>query len=226
MLGRGTHVFLFDDHYALACSHWQTLGHDSCMRVLPVLEALKCSPPSKDNEDNAIYKSLFATLFRCPGPGCCADPLLFRPAFFQTGVAKYSVNKQWIARRSEIEYLMREAKRKTHASQRRPVLLGTTLLRGWHPVGAEQPESHSCAAQPASTRLTSSLLICWTQLCKTKSGTSADPRWSRIVLGRLRHEPPASVALGRVLRLASSSGADQGGYACNRANYTNRTDRW
>ena len=100
----------------LACSHWQTLGHDSCMRVLPVLEALKCSPPSKDNEDNAIYKSLFATLFRCPGPGCCADPLLFRPAFFQTGVAKYSVIEQWIARRSEIEYLMREAKKDRHLS--------------------------------------------------------------------------------------------------------------
>ena len=25
----------------------------------------------------------------------------------------------------------------------------------------------------------------WTQLCKAKSGTSADPRWSRIVLGYL-----------------------------------------
>jgi len=185
VIDRGTHVILFDEHYVLARTHWQTLGHGSCMRVLPVLEALKCPPPSKDNEDNAIYKSLFATLLRCPGPDCCADPLLFRPAFFQTGTAKYCVKKQWMARRSEIEYLMREAKRKTQASQRIPVLLDTTLFRGWCPVGAEQPACHVGAAQPASLRLTSSLLICWTQLCRTKTGTSADPRWSSIVLGHL-----------------------------------------
>ena len=38
--------------------------------------------------------------------------LLFWPAFFQTGAAKYSVKKQWLARRNEIRYLYNEADRK------------------------------------------------------------------------------------------------------------------
>ena len=89
---------------------------------------------------------------------------------------------------------MREAKRKAKAARRIPVLLDTTLLRGWSHVGAEQPASYVGAAQPASyvgaaqpasSGLTSSFLICWTQLCKMKTGTSADPRWARVVLGCL-----------------------------------------
>ena len=78
-----------------------------------------------------------------------------------------------------------EADRKSHASQRIPVLLDTTLCRGWSPVGAEQPATHVGSQQLASSRLTASLLICWTQLCRTKTVTSADPRWSTIVLGFL-----------------------------------------
>ena len=180
VIDRGTHVFLFDKHYALAGSHWQTLGHTSCKRSLPMLEALKCAPPTKANrEDNAIYKSLIGTLLRCPGPGCCADPLLFRQAFFQTGARMYNVHKQWLARRSEIKYLMNEAKRKENAAKRIPVLLDTTLLRGWCHGGAEQP---------ATSRVTSSFLTCWTQLCKMKTGTSADPRWARIVLAHLGYD--------------------------------------
>ena len=99
-------------------------------------------PPSEDSEDNDIYKSLLATLLRCPGPDCCADPLLFRPAFFQTCAAKCSVKEQWLARSTEIRYLYDEANRKSHASHRIPFLLDTTLCRGWSPVGAEQPATH------------------------------------------------------------------------------------
>ena len=180
VIDRGTHVFLFDKHYVLARSHWQTLGHSSCKRTLVVLEALKCAPPTKGNrEDNAIYKSLIGTLLTCPGPGCCTDPLLFRPAFFQTGPRTYSVHKQWFARRNEIKYLMNEAERKQNAAKRIPVLLDTTLLRGW---------SHGGAAQPVTSGVTSSFLICWAQLCKMKTGTAADPRWARIVLAHLGYE--------------------------------------
>ena len=95
------------------------------------------------------------------------------------------LGKQWLAKSNEIRYLYDEADRKSHASQRIPVLLDTTLCRGWNPVGAEQPATHVGFQQLASSRLTSSLLICWTQSCKTKTGTSADPRWSSIVLGFL-----------------------------------------
>ena len=198
VIGRSTHVFLFDEHYELAPTHWQTLGHAGCKRTLPVLEALKCAPPTKGNsEENAMYKSLLGTLFKCPGPGCCADPLLYRPAFFKTGPRTYSVSKQWLARRSEIKYLRREAARKTTEAQRIPVLLDTTLLRGWRDRSAEQPadqatEQRARRAEPSAEEpnakpfaLTSSFLICWTQLCKSKTGTSADPRWGRIVLACL-----------------------------------------
>ena len=74
---------------------------------------------------------------------------------------------------------MNEAKRKEKPAQRVPVLLDTTLLRGW---------SHGGAEQPATSLLTSSVLICWTQLCKMKTGTSADPRWARIVLAHLGYD--------------------------------------
>ena len=172
VIGRRTHVFLFDDHYVLARSHWQTLGHSSCKRTLPVVEAINCPPPSKDSEDNDIHNSLLSTLLRCPGPDCCADPLLFRPAFFQTGATKYSVKKQWLARRNEIKLLWREAERQSKESQRILVLLDTTLCRGWSPVSSEEPAFHVGAAEPAFSRLSSSLLICWTQLCKTKTLTT------------------------------------------------------
>ena len=54
-------VFLFDDHYELARSHWQEL-QTSGFHVLPMLEALRCQPPDLNNgECNAGYKTLSKT---------------------------------------------------------------------------------------------------------------------------------------------------------------------
>ena len=156
VIGRGTHVFLFDEHYALAGSHWQTLGHNACKRSLPVLEALKCAPPTKANrEDNAIYKSLIGALLRCPGPGCCADPLLFRQAFFQTGARTYSVHKQWLARRSEIKYLVNEVKRKENAAKRTPHITHSlsTSVKQTTRMGTSQRQIHTA-------RRTRTLALC------------------------------------------------------------------
>ena len=64
---RVDNVFLFDEHYELARSHWQRLQSHG-MHVLPMLEALPCQPSHFNNgEDNDAYKTLFCTLLACPG---------------------------------------------------------------------------------------------------------------------------------------------------------------
>ena len=79
---RVENVFPFDEHYELAKSHWQQLRTDG-HHALPMLEALRCQPPDFNNgEDNAVYKTLFGSLFTCPGKSRCCDPLLYRSAFF------------------------------------------------------------------------------------------------------------------------------------------------
>ena len=123
-------VFLFDDHYELARSHWQerqTRG----FRSLPMLEALRCQPPDLNNgEDNAVYKTLFGTLLACPGKSRCSDPLLYRPAFFASPeLGRSNCRQQWQARRAEIEGLATRADQKCNAAKRIPVLADTMLLR-------------------------------------------------------------------------------------------------
>ena len=90
LVDRAEHCFLFDEHYALAKSHWQQLvteGHSK----LVVMEALKCPLPHLNNgEDNAVFKSLIGTLIKCPGPGRCADPLFCKAGFFQVTVPESS----------------------------------------------------------------------------------------------------------------------------------------
>ena len=59
-------IFLFDAHYALANSYVQTLDTQGQCKLV-VLEALKCPSPATNNgEDNAVFKSLIATLLSCP----------------------------------------------------------------------------------------------------------------------------------------------------------------
>ena len=87
---RAEHCFLFDSHYALAASHWQHLVTDGHLKLV-VMEALRCPLPSLNNgEDNAVFKSLFGTLIKCPGPGRCADPLFCKAGFFQVTVPESS----------------------------------------------------------------------------------------------------------------------------------------
>ena len=97
------HAFLFDSHYALADSYWQVLQTDGVAK-LTVMEALRCPPPSLNNgEDNAVFKSLIGTLIKCPGPGCCADPLFCKPGFLPVTVAESSTQTAlppWIDHRS------------------------------------------------------------------------------------------------------------------------------
>ena len=50
-------VFLFDDHYELAKTHWQQLKTRG-FHVLPMLEAIRCQPPDvNNNEHNAVFKT-------------------------------------------------------------------------------------------------------------------------------------------------------------------------
>ena len=87
---RAEHCFLFDSHYALAASHWQQLVTEGHAKLV-VMEALRCPLPSLNNgEDNAVFKSLFGTLIKCPGPGHCADPLFCKAGFFQVAVPESS----------------------------------------------------------------------------------------------------------------------------------------
>ena len=82
-----------------------------------VLEALKCPSPATNNgEDNAVFKSLLATLLKCPGRGHCSDPLLCRLGFFQSTFPAneavppvLSCRLQWKARRAVIETLANKA---------------------------------------------------------------------------------------------------------------------
>ena len=123
-------VFLFDDHYALAKSHWQQLQTDG-FRALPMLEALRCQPPDFNNgEDNAVYNTLFGTLLACPGKSRCSDPLVYRPAFFAPSEpGKSNCRQQRKARRADIEVLATRADEKCNAATRIPVLADTVLLR-------------------------------------------------------------------------------------------------
>ena len=78
---RQQEIFLFDTHYALANSYVQALDTQGQCKVV-VLEALKCPPPAANNgEDNAVFKSLLATLLSCTGRDHCTNPLLCRPGF-------------------------------------------------------------------------------------------------------------------------------------------------
>lgn len=108
-LQRADDVFAFDAHYALAGRYGQKL--DRHTNRLVVMEALKCpSPELNCGEDNAAYKCVIGTLLRCPGPGRCADPLMFAPALFPVpgkrhDPQQYCCRQQWKARRAEIEVL-------------------------------------------------------------------------------------------------------------------------
>ena len=149
-------VFLFDDHYELANSHWQQLQTHG-FHALPMLEALRCPPPDFNNgEDNAVYKSLFGTHLSCPGKSRCSDPLLYRPAFFASSEpGKSNCRQQWKARRAEIEVLATRAEEKCNSAKRIPVLADTMLLRTYASGTGKAP----------STGILCCLTQWWTQKC-------------------------------------------------------------
>ena len=119
-----------------------------------VLEALKCpSPELNHGEDNAAFKSVFGTLLKCPWPGQCNNPLLCSRQFFQSrhprsddDASAFTCRHQWKARRAEIEYLAREAERKSNEAKRIPVLADVALLRSHRAASATKPGNKATAS--------------------------------------------------------------------------------
>jgi hypothetical protein len=74
-----TELFFFDAHYALSVLYGQQLGYANRVAIPRVVGSM--CPPERENEGepHVAYKLMLFSRSRCPGPGACADPWVFRP---------------------------------------------------------------------------------------------------------------------------------------------------
>ena len=72
-------IFFYDKHYSMSVLYCQHLGYNNPASI-PRLVGSVCPPEEDDNgEPYAAYNLMLFSRIRCPGPGHCADPLIFRP---------------------------------------------------------------------------------------------------------------------------------------------------
>jgi hypothetical protein len=132
-----TELLFFDAHYALSALCCQQLGYANRVAI-PRLVGSMC-PPERENEGepHAAYKLMLFSRSRCPGPGACADPLVFRPLLLpsdkphdpQIAMGKPKFAPSWKACKCELELHANVASGKEKRAQKIAVLADATTMK-------------------------------------------------------------------------------------------------
>ena len=139
------HIFYFDEHYELADHYCQQILQG--VEEIPRLVCAQCpSVMENDGEQHAAFKAMLFTPVRCPGPGACADPMMYAGLFMQThgdvaqaadgGVtqpakARWSAKPGWKATLADLRVSARRGRCQSDEAQRLPVLFDTPLCKTW-----------------------------------------------------------------------------------------------
>ena len=96
-------LFHFDSHYSLSALYCQQVGHHTC---IPRLVGPNCKQADDGRgEEHALWHSVLFTTPRCPGPGACCDPTIFRRLFQadDAQLTKHRIAPAWRARLAELK---------------------------------------------------------------------------------------------------------------------------
>jgi hypothetical protein len=130
-------LFFFDKHYALSAMYCQEIQYSRQVAIPRVVGSLCPPPEGDDGETHAAYKLMFFSRTRCPGPGACADPMVFRsllipndkPDDLQAAMAKPRFEPSWKTCKCEFEIKAKIAIEKERHAQKIAVLADTTTMK-------------------------------------------------------------------------------------------------
>lgn len=95
-------LFLFDSHYSLSALYCQKIGNYT---AIPRLVGPNCKQADDGHgEEHALWHSVLFTTPRCPGPGACCDPTMFKGLFHaeDAQLSKHRIAPAWRARVAEL----------------------------------------------------------------------------------------------------------------------------
>ena len=141
--------FQFEEHYPLANSYIQELK--TLSMEVPTIDGFQCPTWEQDPEQNSLLKSLLFTPWACRDPMTCGDCCTFQHMLSNCSCSsvrgasqpvepssrKYTFERAWRLRCSEIHVLAARADTRCHAGRKHLVLADTTLLATLkEPLGA------------------------------------------------------------------------------------------
>ena len=123
--------FDFDAHYPLSDLYVQKIADgDAIARLV----GAKCPQyEEQDGEAFAHWHTALYTTPRCPGPGHCANPLMFKHLLQRdsTKSLKHRFAPAWRARIAQLKLQATDAEQKADNAQRIMTLDDTTVVRPW-----------------------------------------------------------------------------------------------
>ena len=117
--------------------HCQSMSY-CAMLCIPRTAGSIWPPQAEDNgEPHAAYKLTLFSRTRCPGPGACSDPLVFRslvlpsdkPAIPSTTTTKPRFAPVWKACKCEMDMLAKVAEAKEYRAAKIAVVADTTTMK-------------------------------------------------------------------------------------------------